>query len=580
MDEETAGFVPAKGYDESKGKFTRFNPGTRTLPKGFRFARRYVPLKHDLVFEKDTAVKLRDGTTIYTDIFRPPGEGPFPVIVSWSPYGKTSGTSRVYTRLRTLVAVDQHKLSGLMKWEAVDPDLWCARGYAVCHPDARGVGRSEGNIEFFGEQEGRDGHDLVEWLAEQEWCSGKVGLAGNSWLAVSQWFTAATRPPHLTAIAPWEGFCDLYRDQLVPGGIPDVGFLRFISKGLPGRNKVQNPAVALGHHPLFDDFWQTKAAQIEEVNVPAYVVASYSSTVHTQGTFRAWARLRSPERWLRIHNRQEWPDFYQDNNQQDLLRFFDHYLQGKDNGWQETPPVRYSLLDLEGGDIINRPAPHFPPPGVTQVPFYLDGDARSLSGEKPTEEKAAGYDAESNKGRCEYTITFDQQTEIVGYPRLNLWVEAQGHDDMDLFVLLQKLDRHGKHLTVQNSGSRNLLVRFLTRHNGSVLKYKAALGHLRVSLRRLDPDLSTEEVPVPSCDRPEKLHPGDIVEVDIALYPIGLLMHPGEQLRLIVSGKNLNGSPMPMGGEEPAIDNHGRHIIHTGGRYDSHLVLPIQRRAM
>ncbi|HEY4188419.1 MAG TPA: CocE/NonD family hydrolase [Polyangia bacterium] len=579
MSEDSEVFVPAKGYDESVGQFTRFDPGTRTLPKGFRFGRRYAPLSHDLVFEKDTAVKLRDGVTIYTDIFRPVGEGPFPVVVSWSPYGKTSGASRLYTLLRTLVAVDQHNLSGLMKWEAVDPARWCARGYAVCNPDARGVGKSEGNIQFFGEQEGRDGYDLVEWLAGQKWCSGKVGLAGNSWLAVSQWFTAAEQPPHLTAIAPWEGFSDVYRDQLVPGGIPDVAFLRLISERLPGRNKVESPSVALGRHPLFDGYWQTKAARIERVTVPAYVVASYTSTVHTPGTFRAWERLRGPDRWLRIHNRQEWPDFYQDDNQQDLLRFFDHYLKGFDNGWEATPRVRYSLLDLEGGDVVNRPAPRFPPPGVSATPFYLDGDARSLSVERPAEEKATGYDAGSDKGRCEYIIRFNQETEIVGYPRLKLWVEAEGHDDMDIFVFLQKLDRHGKHLEVQNSGSHNPLLGLITRR-GTVLRYKAAPGRLRVSLRRLAPDLSSDEVPVQSFDRVEKLRPGQIVDVDIAIYPVGLLMHPGEQLRLIVAGHNLIGSPMPLGREDPAIDNHGRHIVHTGGRYESRLVLPVRGRAV
>lgn len=155
-----------------------------------------------VVFEKDTAVTLRDGTSIYTDVFRPVGDGPFPVIVSWSTYGKTSGTNRFNTILRSLVGVDQHKLSGLMKWEAVDPARWCPEGYAVCHPDARGAGRSEGDIQMFGDQEGRDAHDLIEWLASQPWCNGKVAMAGNSWLAVCQWFTADEQPPHLAAIAP------------------------------------------------------------------------------------------------------------------------------------------------------------------------------------------------------------------------------------------------------------------------------------------------------------------------------------------------------------------------------------------
>jgi hypothetical protein len=70
-------FIPAHKYDESAGQFTAFDPGTRTLPVGFQFAKRYAPLTEELVFEKDTAVQLRDGTTIYTDVFRPVGEGPF-----------------------------------------------------------------------------------------------------------------------------------------------------------------------------------------------------------------------------------------------------------------------------------------------------------------------------------------------------------------------------------------------------------------------------------------------------------------------------------------------------------------------
>jgi len=199
--------------------------------------------------------------------------------------------------------------------------------------------------------------------------------------------------------------------------------------------------------------------------------------------------------------------------------------------------------------------------------------------DRPAAERATGYDAESGSGRCEYTVSFDRETEIVGYPKLRLWVEAQGHDDMDLFVFLHKLDRHGRHLQVQNSGSHNP-VRGLIARRGSVLTYKATPGRMRVSLRRLDPDLSSDDVPVPGCDRAEKLKPGQIVEVDIALYPVGLLMHRGEQLRLIVSGHNLIGSPLPVGRAAPQTDNHGRHVIHTGGRYDSRLVLPVQGSAV
>ena len=578
MSDATTVFVSAKPYDEAKEKarFSRFEPSTRVLPAGFQYSKRYAPLRESLVFEKDTAVTLRDGVTIYTDIFRPVGDGPFPVIISWSPYGKNSGPSRFYTILRTFAAVDQRKLSGLMKWEAVDPARWCPQGYAVCHPDARGAKNSEGDIQFFGEQEGRDIHDVIEWLAAQPWCNGKVGMAGNSWLAVSQWFAAAERPPHLAAIAPWEGMSDIYRNTLAPGGIDDSGFLNAVMKGLTGHQKAESPELGLRRHPLFDDYWQTKAAKVEQATVPAYVVASYSNTVHASGTFSAWRRLGSEQKWLRIHNTLEWTDFYDEAYQQDLLRFFDHFLKGAENGWERTPQVRYALLDLEGGDIVNRPASQFPPPGVTNTPFYLDSRARRLTTAAPSGEVTCGYNAESGKGQVEFNVAFDRETEIVGHPKVKLWVEADGHDDMDLFVFLQKLDRKGRHLAVQTNGANVPIVRLLTLFTATVFKYQAAPGRLRVSLRKLDPKLSTPDVPVHSLTEPEKLRPGQIFPVEIPLYPVGLLLHSGEQLRLIVTGHTIMGAPMP-GSAKPKTDNHGRHIIHTGGKYDSHLVLPIHR---
>jgi hypothetical protein len=120
-------------------------------------------------------------------------------------------------------------------------------------------------------------------------------------------------------------------------------------------------------------------------------VASYSNTLHTAGTFRAWRRMASPEKWLRIHNGQEWPDYYDVPNVEDLRRFFDHYLKGEDNGWEQIPPVRYSILDLAGGDQVAVPAAEFPPNDVTSTKYYLDGGTRTLTTEAPISAVPAGY---------------------------------------------------------------------------------------------------------------------------------------------------------------------------------------------
>ncbi|WP_329612332.1 CocE/NonD family hydrolase [Streptomyces brevispora] len=571
--------VPATPYDEAKekGHFSRFDPGTRTLKAGFRLDKHFRPLPVDIVFDKDVAVELRDGTTLYVDVFRPAGSAKVPVIMAWSPYGKSRGAIPSVTGTRKRLGIDNAALSGLMKWEGPDPAYWVEHGYAVCNPDARGACESEGDVQFFGEQEGRDAHDVVEWLAAQDWCSGKVGMSGNSYLAISQWFTAAEQPPHLAAIAPWEGMSDIYRDNTRQGGIPDPAIAQQLMKlNFIGRNRMEDGATATERYPLMNDYWRTKIPRFDRITVPAYVVASYTNTIHTPGTFRAWRSIASPDKWLRIHNSMEWPDYYAPDSLADLKKFFDHYLKGQENGWQDTPRVRYSLLDLHGHDVTNRPAAQFPPDGVEYVHYHLDASASTLDEKPPAAEAKTVYDSTSSHGQATFTTVFHQDTEIVGYPKANLWVEADGADDMDLFVFLQKLDTHGRHLEVLNVHTRSPLIHLATRKGASVLKYKAAPGRLRVSMRHLDPDLSTEDVPVHSFDRIEKLTPGQIVPVEIPLFPLGLLMRAGEQLRLVVAGRNLIGGAMPVAGNLKP-DNHGRHIIHTGPEHDSFLRLPVQR---
>lgn len=108
--------------------------------------------------------------------------------------------------------VPRDQTSDLEKFEALDPAEWCPRGYAIVNIDPRGTFDSEGNIvmlgtqvgyfhtvllkiraniKFSATQEGRDGYDVVEFLAAQSWCNGSVGLAGNSWLGASQWCVMA-----------------------------------------------------------------------------------------------------------------------------------------------------------------------------------------------------------------------------------------------------------------------------------------------------------------------------------------------------------------------------------------------------
>jgi hypothetical protein len=174
-----------------------------------------------------------------------------------------------------------------------------------------------------------------------------------------------------------------------------------------------------------------------------------------------------------------------------------------------------------------------------------------------------------------FTLTFEQETQLVGYPKVRLWAESDGYDDMDVFVLLQKLNSDGEVLEQFNVPNHTEVMDNLTRGGAAILKYKGSNGRLRASLRKLDPKWATDEVPSHSFDTAEKLEPGTPVALEIELFPVGLAFHPGEQLRLDISGFNRLGGVMP--GRTTVIpDNHGRHIIHTGGSHASYLQVPVK----
>lgn len=145
---------------------------------------------------------------------------------------------------------------------------------------------------------------------------------------------------------------------------------------------------------------------------------------------------------------------------------------------------------------------------------------------------------------------------------------------MDLFVLVQKLDAQGTPLQAFTVPNHNARIHDVTDRGATILRYKGSDGRLRVSMRHLDEALSTDEVPARTFDRVEKLKPGEVVDVEIDLLPLGLSFHAGEALRFVISSRNLLGTMMP-GIREYVGDNAGTHVIHTGGEYASYLQLPV-----
>jgi uncharacterized protein len=459
--------------------------------------------------------------------------------------------------------VPEGALSPGATFEGPDPAYWCHQGYAVINADSRGAGNSEGDIVFWGTADGKDGYDLIEWIASREWSNGRVGMAGNSWLAIAQWYIAAEKPPHLAAIAPWEGQCDWYREGLFPGGVPEPGFGGFVCKSLCGNNRIEDVPALMKAYPLQNALWEDRRARVEAIEIPCYLVSSYNP-VHVHGTLDAYRRIPSRAKWLRIHNTQEWPDQYSPEGLDDLRRFFDRYLKNIHNGWEFTPKVRVSVLDPGGKDIVNRPETDWPLPQTRYERLYLDAGSMALSPTIPAHEAAARYSAGDGAGMAVFTHRFAADTELTGYMKMHLWVEAEGSDDMDLFVYVSKLDENGDELPAMvvdfpNPGSR---------------------GTLRVSHREVDKaNAASFFDPFLTHCREQLLAPGEIVPVDFGIWPTGMKWRAGQQLRLIVKGFAspwMEDTALP-GGPIFRWDtrNKGTHVLHCGGKYDSYLQVPV-----
>jgi hypothetical protein len=175
-------------------------------------------------------------------------------------------------------------------------------------------------------------------------------------------------------------------------------------------------------------------------------------------------------------------------------------------------------------------------------------------------ETTATYQSDDGHSRLVFRHRFDKDTEITGGAKLKIWMSAERHSEIDVFVALQKFD-------VQNQevGFRY----FSTFSEGPV-----ALGWLRASHRALNADLSAELQPVHRHTQRELLRPGEPVPLEVEIWPSGTLFRRGEVLQLVIAGADLyafeTGAP-ELGHK---VDNRGSNSVHAGARYDSYLVIP------
>jgi uncharacterized protein len=538
----------------------RSTPASRGgRPPGHRFENR-----PGMVVEKDIAVPFGDdGEVLYVDVYRPDTDVPAAPLVSWSPYGKHNPApiGQIYPGS----GVRPEWTSDLTTFEAPDPEYWVPHGYALVLADVPGTWYSEGRATYHSPEEARAFADVVEWAGTQPWSAGKVGLSGVSYLASLQWFVAALDPPHLGAINPSEGWNDTYREVARHGGIPETSFWPYIwERWGASTTEVEDLEAETVAHPWFDDFWASKTPDLAAVRVPAYVVAGWADQgLHLRGTLEGFRRLGSAEKWLDVHGRKKWSYYYEPENVERQRAFFDHFLLGRGPGPASWPRVRAEVRESYG-EATWRESDRWPL-DVEPRRLHLDAVAGSLGWDAPAGEGAVSYDGLGSglaPRRATFAVTFDEPVELVGGVRAVLHVSTDGAEDADLFLALVKLDAAGTPVGFA--------------HYGQFEDGPVAQGWLRASHRELDDERSTDLHPVLAHRRALPLVPGEPTRLDIEVWPSGTRFEAGEQLLLVVQGSDVMRYPEHLTyARHTDTVNVGRTTVHTGGRHDSHLLVPV-----
>jgi predicted acyl esterase len=532
----------------------------------------------DATVEWDVPVPMRDGIRLRVNVFRPDDGGPHPVLLCAHPYGKDDMPLHHKTRHGYRPTLQYHLMrsaplthSAWTTWESPDPAYWVGRGYVVVNADLRGWGTSEGEPGLMSEQEGFDIYDLVEWAAQQPWSNGRVGMSGVSYLAISQWIAAATRPPHLAAICPWEGFTDFYRDFARPGGILETGFLAVWGTTVKRRSHGRVDVRGEAHdRPLFDEWYAARNRDIEAIEVPALICGSFSDhNLHTRGSFEGFRRIGSTQKWLYTHRGPKWEAYYSAEGLDAQARFFDHFLKGEGTGITEQPPVRVEIRENRTTVAEVRHVTSWPPSETEWRTLRCRagqrGTAGTLEEARPGRPAVPDDEAVSFRGRrggASFSYRFASDTNVVGPMLVTLSLSVDGADDFPVVAGVHKF-RHGKEVTFEGSYG----------FQGDLVTH----GMLLASHRAQDPGRSLPYLPYHPHTTREPLDNGEKVTLQIGLLPSATLFRAGDELRLDVQGRWFHDRD-PVHGQFPVgyhTDANGTCTLHLGPDDGCTLLIPV-----
>ena len=546
--------------------------------------------EYDIEVKKDIFVTVRDGVRLAVNVYRPAAKGKFPALFAMGGYGKELQEELIPPQPLLKSAVWDGNI------EAGDTSVIVPRGYVHVIGDARGTGNSEGEYPgMWSQQEGRDGADIVEWIARQPWCDGNVGMIGYSYYGGMQLKVAIQQPPHLKAIFVSHMAADFYRD-VYQGGVLGL-FLyglwdgRHGTSGMAVKNAVSqmmktlpkaeferrrkellsNPDIKyypnLYHllnypykNPAFFDmlmnpfdgpFWQDRSIYpfYDKIKVPTFVVGKHANA---PGFWEVYNGINTIKKLLVKPTGPEERPWREDIEL--MLRWHDHWLKGNDTGIMEEPPIK---LYVPGANQW-RYEKVWPLPGIDWTRCYLRrweglSFAPELYQPEPDCFLQQPLHLSTKRDSVKYiSPVLCADLELIGPAAFNLYASID-QDDANWIAKLYDVLPTGKEMGI-------------------------ARGWLKASHRALDRARSKPYKPFHPHTSAEPVKPGEINEYAIDLGNIVHVLKAGHRLKLEIESLESPRDPEIQIHYHPHLNSSRTtlHKIYRNREHQSHLVLSIR----
>ena len=519
---------------------------------------------------------MRDGAKLAANVYKPAGTGPWPVVMTRTPYLKDGRIDKEHdpdgAKMRAgLAAAAKH---------------YTDAGFVFVHQDVRGKGRSQGFYAAF-ENDIEDGYDSVEWAAAQPWSTGKIGLSGGSAMGITSNEAAMAAPPHLKAayvvVAPY----DLLQNSYIGGVLKEKDVLGW-SKG----QGVSDEVLDRQRERVSDDiFWNRSAMSTNRkyIQIPIYNVGGWydifnhgniSNFEYLQDHGAKGARgnqklMMGPFGHGNLSGNLSYPGFDSLKLSGDEeIRWFAYWLKGEQNGIMDEPPVTYFMMaSAEKGAVSpkNRMLTSANwPPANRQVRYYLTPD-KTLSGKAPTAEGV------------KTSYRFDPANPVPTVGGANLTFERGPMDQRAIPARQDYLRFQTPALDKDVTISGPVKVELYGATDGPDTDFMAKLVDVYpdgYEALVLDAPIRTRFRHGREPDDVKMMTPGAPEELDIDLWSTAITFEKGHRIALHITSSNaprfeVNGNNGAPPGDHKAAPRVATNTVSMDATHPSALVLPM-----